>query len=79
MTQILRNLLLGMGRMFDFSGSRLSSDRQASMERLARIVNRSDSEALRGDFEQVGQNLRKAMNGVTRKYGYDAYRVKKAP
>lgn len=58
----IRNMVIGAGRLLDFSGS---YNRQAYGELKARSlvrVARSDTEALRSDWQAVGNDLRTAMN-----------------
>lgn len=52
--------IFGMTSLFDFTGS-------LNRERIAQILDKSDSESIYQDFEVVGKDLQWAMNEFSKK------------
>ncbi len=62
MTRLLSNMLLGAGQIFDFAGVAETRARREVMRRAKERSTMNVRTALRFDAEQLGRDMRKAMD-----------------
>jgi len=65
MSEQLKRILVGAGRLFDFSGSYSNEALMRLRARRVQISRRSTTDALRDDWEMIGHDMRTAMDKAT--------------
>jgi len=69
MGRTLKNMLIGAGRLFDFSGSYGRASAQRMKRRHDALRSRSDSDALASDWAKIGADMRKTLEKAESVYG----------